>query len=36
MSEEELEFFNKYVNKHREETIRLEELLIKQNLSCNE
>lgn len=36
MSSEELEYFNNYVDKHRKETIRLEELLIKQNLQANE
>jgi len=36
MSPDELEYFNSYVAKHRQETIRLEELLIKQNLACDE
>ena len=36
MSIDELTYFNAYVLKHREETIRLEELLIKQNLQAKE
>jgi len=35
MTPEELVYFNAYVLKHREETLRLEGILIKQNLNCS-
>jgi len=35
MTNEELIYFNWYLKKQRDETIRLEELLIKQNINCD-